>query len=105
MNGPRASWPRRGVSTVAEMEIGAMSNSRSLVNDWRQAWVLWMGNYPMELMVCPIYRVRERWPVNWTKTRGGRRGRGALAQALSGFHRGSPSGDHQICLTRLTVTW
>jgi hypothetical protein len=67
--------------------------------------VLWMGDYPTELMACPIYRVCERWPVNWKKTRGGRRGRGALAQALSGFHRGGPSGDHRICLTRLTETW
>jgi hypothetical protein len=62
-------------------------------------------DYPTDPMVCSIYSVRERWPVNWTKTRGGQRGRGALAQALSGFHRGGPSSDHRICLTRLTATW
>jgi hypothetical protein len=62
-------------------------------------------DYPTDSMVCSIYSIHERWPVNWTKTHGGRRGRGALAQALSGFHRGGPSGNHRICLTRLTVTW
>jgi hypothetical protein len=56
-------------------------------------------NYPTELAVRSIYRARERWPVNWTTTRGGRRRKRALAQALSGFHHGGPSGDHRIRLT------
>jgi hypothetical protein len=62
-------------------------------------------DYPMELAVRSIYNGLKRWPRIWTKTRGGRRGRGALAQVLSGFHYGGPSGDHRICLTRLTATW
>jgi hypothetical protein len=36
--------------------------------------VLWMGNYPTELMACSIYRSPERWLVNLKETRGGRRG-------------------------------
>jgi hypothetical protein len=31
------------------------------VNNWGQVLVLWMGNYPTELMACSIYRVSERW--------------------------------------------
>jgi hypothetical protein len=85
--------------TVAETELGRMGNWRVLGDDSRQAWVLWMRNYPTKLTMRSIYRARERWPVNWTTTRGGRRRKGALAQALSGFYRGGPSGDHRICLT------
>jgi hypothetical protein len=47
-------------------------------------------DYPTELMACPIYRVRERWPVNWMKTRDSRRGRGVLAQALRAFTVADP---------------
>jgi hypothetical protein len=32
--------------------------------------VLWMGNYPTELLACSIYRSLERWPVNLKETRG-----------------------------------
>jgi hypothetical protein len=42
--------------------------------------VLWMGNYPTELMACSIYRSLERWPVNWKETRSGRREGGARGQ-------------------------
>jgi hypothetical protein len=40
--------------------------------------VLWMGDYPMELIACSIYRSPERWLVNLKETRGGRRDGGAL---------------------------
>jgi hypothetical protein len=51
--------------------------------------VLWMRNYPTELTTRSIYRVRERRPMNCTKTRGGRRGKRVLALEMSGFHHGS----------------
>jgi hypothetical protein len=90
---------------VAENRFGAIEKLASSSDQLRARLGGLVLDYPTELMACPIYRVRERWPVNWTKTRGGRRGRGALAQALSGFHCGGPSGDHRICLTLLTATW
>jgi hypothetical protein len=58
--------------------------------------VLWMGNYPTELMACSIYRSLEQWPVNLKETRGGRRRGGALAHAIGGNYRGKLTGDHQI---------
>jgi hypothetical protein len=51
--------------------------------------VLWMRNYPSELTTRSIYRARERRPMNWMKTCGGRRGKRVLALRMSGFHRGS----------------
>jgi hypothetical protein len=42
-------------------DLGEMSNSEALVNNWRQVLVLWMGDYPMELMAYSIYRLSERW--------------------------------------------
>jgi hypothetical protein len=90
---------------VAENRLGENEKLASSGDELRARLGGLVLDYPTELMACPIYRVREWWPVDWMKTRGGRRGRGALAQALSGFHRGGPSGDHRICLTRLTVTW
>jgi hypothetical protein len=36
--------------------------------------VLWMGNYPMELMACSIYRDWERWCLIWKNCAGGREG-------------------------------
>jgi hypothetical protein len=47
-------------------------------------------DYPTKLTTGSIYSRQER---------------GALVQALSGFHRGGPFGDHRICLTQLTATW
>jgi hypothetical protein len=44
-------------------KLGAMSNSRSLVYDWRQLLVLWMRNYPTELAVHSIYRTWGWWLV------------------------------------------
>jgi hypothetical protein len=76
--------------------LGAMSNSRSLVNDWRQLLVLWMRNYPTELTACSIYSRHERWSGNWTKTRGGRRNRRSLARVISVYYRGSLTGDEPV---------
>ena len=64
-----------------------------------------MLDYLTEPRGCSIYSVLERWLVNLMETRGGRRGGGALAQTISGFHRGGLIGDHRICLTRPTATW
>jgi hypothetical protein len=58
--------------------------------------VLWMGNYPTELMVCSIYRSLERWPVNLSLRGGGRREGGALAQAIGGNYCGKLTGDHRM---------
>jgi hypothetical protein len=72
-----------------------MSNSRSLVNDWRQVWVLWMGDYPTELTVRSIYNGLKQWSGIWTKTRGGRRNRKSLARVIGVFRRGELNGDEQ----------
>jgi hypothetical protein len=76
--------------------LGAMSDSRSLVDNWRQAWVLWMGDYPMELTASSIYSRHERWPGNWTKTRDGRRRRKLLAQLIRGVYRGRLTDDDRM---------
>jgi hypothetical protein len=39
-------------------------------------------DYPTNPMVRSIYRVLERWPVNWTKTSGGGRNRKLLARVI-----------------------
>jgi hypothetical protein len=62
-------------------------------------------NYIAEPRVCSIYRALERWPVNLRSRGGDRREGDALAQAISGFHRGELTGDHRICITRATATW
>ena len=53
-------------------------------------------DYLTDAMVCSIYSVLERWPVNLMETRGGRRGGGALAQTISGFHRGRLTSDEPV---------
>jgi hypothetical protein len=58
--------------------------------------VLWMGNYPTELMACSIYRSLERWPMNLSSRGGGRREGDALAQAIGGNYRGKLTNDHQM---------
>jgi hypothetical protein len=58
--------------------------------------VLWMGNYPTELMACSIYRALERWPVNLSSRGGGRGEGGALAQAIGGIYRGKLIDDHRM---------
>ena len=61
----------RAFSQWRKQSLGEMSNSRSLVNNWRQVLVLWMHNYPTELTTCSIYSRLERWPVNlgWARWR------------------------------------
>jgi hypothetical protein len=76
--------------------LGALSNSRSLVNNWWQAWVLWMGDYPTELTTGSIYSSHEQWPGNWTKTCGGRRRQGLLAQLIRGKYRGGLTSDDRM---------
>jgi hypothetical protein len=75
--------------------LGEVSNLWALVNNWRQVLVLWMGNYPTELMACSIYRALECWPVNLS-SRGGGRGEGALVQAIGGIYRGKLTCDHRM---------
>jgi hypothetical protein len=87
----------RSFSRCQKPDMGEMSNSWSLVNNWRQVLVLWMGNYPTELMAYSIYRSPERWLVNLKETRGGRRGGRALAQAIGGIYRGGLTGDDRMC--------
>jgi hypothetical protein len=55
--------------------------------------VLWLYDNPTELEVCSIYRTRGRWLLNLEWRAGGRRGAGALAQEMRGFHRGRLTGD------------
>jgi hypothetical protein len=63
------------------------------VNNPRHEWVCWMLEYLVELMACSIYRIRERWPVNWRWRGGGRRGKRLLAQGIRGCYRGKFLGD------------
>ena len=56
----------------------------------------WMLEYLTEPRVCSIYWTLEWWPVNLSSRGGGRREGDALAQAISGFHRGELSGDHRM---------
>jgi hypothetical protein len=51
----------RGSTTVFLTDLGEMGNLEALVDDRRWELVLWMCDYPTELMACSIYRVRERW--------------------------------------------
>ena len=74
--------------TVAETDLAELSNSWSLVSNWRHERVDWMLEYLMEPRMCSIYRALERWPVNLKEMRGGRREGGALAQwflAITGY--------------------
>jgi hypothetical protein len=56
-----------------------------------------MLEYLTEPRVCSIYRALERWPVNLSSRGGGWREGDALAQAISGFHRGELTGDDRMC--------
>jgi hypothetical protein len=56
----------------------------------------WMIEYLTELRVCSIYRALERWLMNLSSRGGGRRERGALAQAIGGIYRGKLTGDHRM---------
>jgi hypothetical protein len=51
----------RGSTAEFLTDLGEMGNLEALVDDRRRELVLWMCDYPMELMACSIYRVHERW--------------------------------------------
>jgi hypothetical protein len=77
--------------------LGELSDSGALVCNWRHERVDWMLEYLTEPRVCSIYRALERWPVNLSSRGGGWREGDALAQAISGFHRGELTGDDRMC--------
>jgi hypothetical protein len=64
-----------------------------MVANRRQEQVHWLRDYLTKLAVCLIYSVQERWPPILDWRAGGRRGRGALVQTISGFRRGGLTGD------------
>jgi hypothetical protein len=82
--------------TAAENQFGEVSNSGALVSNWRHERVCWVHNYIAEPRVCSIYSALERWPANLRWRGGGRREKGALAQAISGFHRGELTDDDRV---------
>ena len=77
-----------------QTDLGEIPNWGSLVSNWRHERVDWMIEYLTELRVCSIYRALERWLMNLSSRGGGRRGRGALAQAIGGIYRGKLTDDH-----------
>jgi hypothetical protein len=81
---------------VTETDLGKKSNSWALVSNLGHKRLDWMLDYLTESRVCSIYSVLERWPVNFMETHDGRRGGGALAQTISGFHRGGLTGDEPV---------
>jgi hypothetical protein len=83
--------------TVAETDLGELSNLWALVSNWRHERVDWMLEYLTEPRVCSIYRALEWWPMNLKETRGGRRGGRALAQAIGGSYYGGLTGDDRVC--------
>jgi hypothetical protein len=100
------------MANALELTWSKLSTTRVTVRVFEQIWesvklelsgtrleaILWgwVCDYTMELTARSIYRKQERRLGIWMTTRGGRRRSGALVQALSGFHRGAPSGDHRI---------
>jgi hypothetical protein len=85
-----------GSTTATETKLGEMSNSRSLVNDWKQLLVLWMRNYPTELTTCSIYSSHERWPVNldWARWRSEKEW--VTNVVIRVLHRGGLTGDEPV---------
>jgi hypothetical protein len=53
-------------------------------------------DYPTELTAASIYSRQERWLVNWTTTRGGRRSRKSLVQGIRGIYRGDLTGGDRM---------
>jgi hypothetical protein len=82
----------RGVSN----RFGEIPNWGSLVSNWRHERVEWMLEFLAEPRVCSIYRALEWWPVNLSSRGGGRRERGALAQAIGDIYCGKLTDDHQM---------
>jgi hypothetical protein len=79
--------------TVAESRFGGNEKLASSGDQLRARLGGLVLDYPMELMVCSIYRVHEQWCPISRRCAGGRRGRRLLALRISGFHRGKPTGD------------
>ena len=76
--------------------MGEMGIWIVVVANRRQERVLRLGDDPTQQTMPSIYSVLERWPVNFMETHDGRRGGGALAQTISGFHRGGLTGDEPV---------
>jgi hypothetical protein len=65
---------------VAETRFGANAKFSS---SGERLWLIgggWLADDPTELVTGSIYRRARRWPVNFGRTRGGRRERRTLAQ-------------------------
>jgi hypothetical protein len=88
--GPELGWPWQGLSAAFLRDLGEIQNWSSLVIDWGHGLGGLVLDYPTELTVASIYSRQERWPLNWTTTRGGRRSGRSLAQGIRGIYRGSP---------------
>jgi hypothetical protein len=86
----------RSLCAVFQTDLREILNWGSLVSNWRHERVDWMLEYLIEPRVCSIYRALERWPMNLSSRGGGRRERGALAQAIGGIYRGKLTGDQRM---------
>jgi hypothetical protein len=86
----------RPFSRRRKTNLGEVSNSGALVSNRRHEQVCWVHNYIAEPRVCSIYSALERWPANLRWRGGGRREKGALAQAIGGFHRGELTDDDRV---------
>ena len=82
--------------TAAENRVGRSEQFGGAGEDWRHERVCWVHNYIAEPRVCSIYSALERWPANLRWRGGGRREKGALAQAIGGFHRGELTDDDRV---------
>jgi hypothetical protein len=79
---------------VFRTELGEIRNWGSLVSNSRHGLVDWVLDYLTDPKAHSIYRLRGRWPVNLELARWRPERRVALAQAISGFHRGGFTDDH-----------
>jgi hypothetical protein len=86
----------RSLCAVFRTDLVEIPNWGSLVSNWRHERVDWMLEYLMEPRVCSIYRALERWLVNLSSRGGGRRERGALAQAIGGIYHVKLTGNHRM---------
>jgi hypothetical protein len=83
----------RSHRSVFLSDLGEIPNWGALLDVSRHGLLHWLHNYLAEQAGSAIYRLPQRWPVNWRETRGGWRKRRLLALGISGFHRGSSTGD------------
>jgi hypothetical protein len=95
----------RSLRTMLGTDLGEISNWRALVSNWRHGLVDWVLDYHTNPMAHSIYRTLERWPVNLGWHGGSRREKGALAQAIGGFHRGELTSDHRTCVIQAATMW